>query len=209
LGEFGEWHLQTEVAMSDRRRYPRFLLRIPVEGTLRFAREVIFERYDADEVRVLSPVPAGPNEVFRIRDVALRPPLALDASVQESTPTMVDGTVHHRLRLRLSLPRDVAHRADIMGTLGRDVSVQMREVNRAGCLLESQACVEVGAVAEIVLMVAGRVSSGVVRIARAQLLPGHTNAFRIGAEFVSRGASGTLRPAAVDRLATDEEWTNY
>jgi hypothetical protein len=40
-------------------------------------------------------------------------------------------------------------------------------------------------------------------------VPGHARAFRIGAEFVSRGVSGTLRPPAVDRLATEEEWTNY
>ncbi len=52
----------TLVAMSGRRRHPRFLLPNPVEALLRLREEVTVERWDASEIEVLAPAPCRRGE---------------------------------------------------------------------------------------------------------------------------------------------------
>ncbi len=192
--------------MTDRRRYQRFLLRVPLQGSLRFANDVLFERYDGEEIQVVSPVPAGPNEMLRINDVALRPPLALAVRVEESSPVMIDGSLHHRLRLRPTTAPDDVQRAELMVSLGHEVPVRVLEICRTGCLLETEEQVEAAAVGELTLVIAGRVSSAVVRVARSLLVPGRPRTHRVGGVFLSRGRCGGSLPLAIDRLASEQEW---
>lgn len=191
--------------MTDRRRNPRFLLRTPLEGRLRLTREVLVERYDAEELVVLSSEAASQDEVLQMNDVALRPPLAVDIVVKGSAPVMVDGSVQHRLSLRTS-PNGI-HRADVVGSLLREVRVRLRDICRAGCLLESEAALPPDAIGELVLVVDGHLSSAMVRITRCQRLSGRGRAYYAGAIFDGRGMRGLSLPAAVDRFAREKEWS--
>ncbi len=191
--------------MTDRRRNPRFLLRTPLEGRLRVTREVLLERYDAEELVVLSPEAAAHDEVLQMNDVLFRPPLGVDVVVKGSAPVMVDGSMQHRLSLRTS-PNGI-HRADIVGSLMREVRVRVRDICRAGCLLESEAVLPPDAQGELVLIVDGHLSSAMVRITRCQRLPGRGRACYLGAVFEGRGMRGLSLPAAVDRFAGEQEWS--
>ncbi len=190
--------------MTDRRRNQRFLLRAPLEGRLRLTREVLVERYDPEELVVLSPVPAAQNDVLQMNDVLLRPPLAVNVKVRESAPVMVNGTMQHRLSLRAS--SNGIHAAQIVGSLAKEVAVRLRDVCRNGCLLEGDTFLEPGNVGELMLVIGGHLSSGIVRVTRCQMVAGRAPACYIGAEFVGRGMRGMSLPLAVDRLAGEEEW---
>ncbi len=191
--------------MTDRRRNPRFQLRTPLEGRLRLTREVLVERYDAGELVVLSPEAASQDEVLQMNDVLLRPPLAVDVVVKGSAPVMVDGSMQHRLSLQAS-PNGI-HRADIVGSLMREVRVRLRDICRAGCLLESEAALPPDVVGELVLIIDGHLSSAMVRVTRCQRLPGRGRAHYAGAIFEGRGMRGLSLPLAVDRVAGEQEWS--
>ncbi len=190
--------------MTDRRRNRRFQLRTPLEGRLRLTREVLFERYDPEELVVLSPVAASRDEQLQMNDVLLKPPLAINVTVTSSTPIVVEGSVRHRLALRTS--GNGIHPADIVGSLAREVPVRMRDVCRNGCLLESEAPLDGGAMGELVLVIGGHLSSGLVRILRCLRVAGRGRAFTAGAEFVGRGMRGMSLPRAIDRIAGESEW---
>jgi hypothetical protein len=192
--------------MTCRRRHQRFLLRVPLQGSLRFATDVLFERYDGQEMQVLSPLPAERNELLRINDVGLRPPLGLGMRVEESLPVIVDGAVQHRLRLRTAPAASDVHRADLMVTLGHDMPVRVLNISHGGCLVEGDEPVDLAALGELMLVVGGRVSSGLVRVSRSLAVPGRGAARRIGVQFVGRGSCGGSLPLAVGRLAEEEEW---
>jgi len=192
--------------MTCRRRYQRFHLRVPLQGSLRFATDVLFERYDGQEIQVLSPVPAERNELLRVNDVGLRPPLALGVRVEGSQPVMVDGAVHHRLRLRAAPSAADVHRTDIMINVGHEVPVRVLDICHGGCLLEAEEAAEPAAVGELVLFIGGRASSGLVRVCRSMPMPGRGSTRRIGVQFIGRGTSGGSLPLAVGRLAEEEDW---
>ncbi len=191
--------------MTDRRRTPRFLLRTPFEARLRLTREVLLERYDAEELVVLSPEAASQQEVLHMQDVLLRPPLAVDVVVTGSAPVMVDGSVQHRLSLR-TLPNSI-HRPDIVGSLVREVAVRLRDICRSGCLIESDVALPPDVIGELVLILDGHLSSAMVRITRCQRLSGRGRAYFAGTVFEGRGMRGLSLPAAVDRFAAEKEWS--
>ncbi len=190
--------------MTDRRRNPRFLLRTPLEGRLRLTREVLVERYGPEELVVLSPEDGSQDEVLQMNDVLLRPPLAVDVVVKGSAPVIVDGSVQHRLSLR-TMPNAI-HRCDIVGSLMRELPVRLRDICRAGCLIESEVALTPNALGELVLIIEGHLSSAMVRITRCQRLSGRGRAFYAGALFEGRGMRGLSLPAAVDRFAGEKEW---
>ncbi len=192
--------------MTCRRRYQRFLLRVPIQGSLRFATDALFERFDGQEIQVLSPVPAERNEVLRVNDVVLRPPIALAVRVEETEPVMVDGTLRHRLRLRGAPTTADVHRTEIMVNLGHEMPVRVIDISYGGCLLEAEDAVEPAALGELLLVIGGRVSSGLVRIGRSTPIAGRGSTRRIAVQFVGRGSAGGSLPLAIGRLAEEEDW---
>ena len=80
----------------------------------------------------------------------------------------------------------------VVGVLGRDLTVRLLEISRAGCLLESSCCVPVGTMGALSVDVDGKEYVDQVRIARCQSIAGAGNTHRLGAEFLSLYMPGAL-----------------
>jgi hypothetical protein len=92
----------------------------------------------------------------------------------------------------------------VVGVLGRDLSVRLLEISRAGCLLESSSQLPVGTLGDLAVEVDGEEYVDQVRIARCQAIAGAGNTHRLGAEFLTLHMPGarSLRRYAVE-LAAD------
>jgi hypothetical protein len=91
----------------------------------------------------------------------------------------------------------------ILGVLGRDLSVRLLEISRAGCLLESGCDVAVGTLAALSVNVDGQEYADQIRIARCQRIAGAGDTHRLGAEFLSlhRPGDRSLRRYAAELAA--------
>ena len=79
----------------------------------------------------------------------------------------------------------------MIGVLGRDLTVRLLEISRAGCLLESSCHVAVGTLGALsVEAVDGTEDVDQVRVARCQPLVGAGDTHRVGAEFLSLHTPG-------------------
>ncbi len=85
--------------MPGRRRETRFLPSAPWNAALHTVEDVVLERSDGDEIWVVGGTPArrGAALILEIATGGLR----LDVSVMNSEPVLVDGSVRHRLRLKV------------------------------------------------------------------------------------------------------------
>lgn len=85
--------------------------------------------------------------------------------------------------------------ADVVGLLGRDVTVELLNISRSGCLIESPSVIPAGAFGTLSVEIDGRTYVEDVRIARCLTVPGAGERHRIGIEFLSlrRPGSGSLR----------------
>jgi hypothetical protein len=96
--------------MLGRRKHVRFLLSEPVTASLRLREEVTIERWDQDEVVVLSPEPIKPEERLTL-EIPGQSHRRVHVRVLDSRPAVVDDTaIRHRLRLGIDQPAaEVAH----------------------------------------------------------------------------------------------------
>jgi hypothetical protein len=87
--------------MLGRRRHSRFSLAEPIEGTVQIREDIAVERWDDDEIVVLSPEPCRVRERLRL-EFPGNSPRRIIATVLESRPAVVDdGLIRHRLRLAI------------------------------------------------------------------------------------------------------------
>jgi hypothetical protein len=85
--------------MTGRRRHPRYLLNEPLDARLRVREEVAIERWDEDEILVLSTAPSRAADSL-ILELPGPDPRHLRVRVDESRPVVApDGSLRHRLRL--------------------------------------------------------------------------------------------------------------
>jgi PilZ domain len=73
----------------------------------------------------------------------------------------------------------------VIGVLGRDHTVRLLEISRAGCLLESSRPVAVGTVGSLVVRVEGTEYVDRLRVARCEEVAGAGGRHRLGAQFLS------------------------
>ena len=98
--------------MADRRRDKRFNVTVPVSGTLRIFPDVIVHEDAEGEWVAISRQPAAAGETF-ILDVMQvdrlegEGPRRVPVRVIESRPVLIDGEVHHHIRLHGSVPAHV------------------------------------------------------------------------------------------------------
>jgi hypothetical protein len=87
--------------MTGRRLHARYLLTQPLEGNLRVREEVTIERWDDDEIVVISPVPSRHAEDLTL-ELPGTDPRHLQVKVEESRPIVTpDGSLCHRVRLAI------------------------------------------------------------------------------------------------------------
>jgi hypothetical protein len=85
--------------MTGRRRHARYLLTEPIEGSLRVREDVAIERWDDNEVVVISSTPSRPADTLTLELPGVDPRHVV-VTVAESRPVVApDGSLRHRLLL--------------------------------------------------------------------------------------------------------------
>lgn len=85
--------------------------------------------------------------------------------------------------------------SDAIGLLGREIAVELFNISRSGCLLESRSAIPAGAVGTLSVEIDGTSYTDNVRVARCQALPGSGDRHHVGVEFLPliRPGVGSLR----------------
>ena len=85
-----------------------------------------------------------------------------------------------------------------VGSIGRDVVVQLVDVSRSGCLLNSPVVIPVGTLGILSLEIDGEVYTDDVRVARCLQVPGTGERHHVGVEFLAlrRASRESLRSYA-------------
>jgi hypothetical protein len=86
--------------MFGRRSDARFALNSSTEGVLSVLREVVVERFEGTDIVAISQEAGILEEKMLIEIPEQDVNIAVGVQVVESRPTVIDGTVRHRLRLR-------------------------------------------------------------------------------------------------------------
>lgn len=87
--------------MSGRRSHPRFAVASPWEGSLRVLKDVVVQRTEREELLAISHTAGVLGEEMTLDLLGSGKTLALRVHVIESRPVIIEGTVRHRLRLRM------------------------------------------------------------------------------------------------------------
>jgi hypothetical protein len=94
----------------------------------------------------------------------------------------------------------------VIGVLGRDLSVRLLEISRAGCLLESSHPVAVGTIGSLAVDVQGTGYVDRLRVTRCEAIAGAGERHHLGAQFLSLYTPGdkSLRQYVAERAAEVE-----
>jgi hypothetical protein len=199
--------------MSNHRRYPRFALTDPWQGTLRTLLGVVVQPGDfEDQLVVISEKPGLTDEVLILDVLANGEAVRLTVRTLDSHPVVHEGAVWHRLRVAVfkggSDPGGLAamfNGNELFGVLGRQVPVRLFNISGGGCLLESRSRLDPGTTGGVRLGQRKREQyRDDVRVTRCQALEGAGSVYLVGAEFlwIRRPDKRSLR-RVVRRLQRD------
>ena len=92
---------------------------------------------------------------------------------------------------------------DVLGVLTRELQVRIINCSYSGCLVETDARVEVGTVGSLRLVFDGNELSDDVQVVRCQPIQGAGSVYQVGAQFLLTGPPGdrSLRRAVTQKLA--------
>jgi hypothetical protein len=194
--------------MIGRRSYQRFSLGQPWSGAVRVLRGVSVYSTAEAELRVFSQAPGVIGEEMSLVLTASVGSITLPVQVLDSRPVIIDGALHHRVRLGIvcETASDMANDLcrpdgwnrnevtaavdrllqanDVVGIVGRHVPVRLIDISTSGCLFESWVRLDVGTHATVRVAHDGREFTDDVRVARSQPRAGSSGVFQLGAEFL-------------------------
>lgn len=87
--------------MSGRRSHARFAVSPAVEGVVRVLRDVMVQQNGDQELTVISREPGVLDECMALEIGESAEGVSMRVAVAESRPLIMDGSVRHRLRLRV------------------------------------------------------------------------------------------------------------
>jgi hypothetical protein len=162
-----------------------------------------------DELVVVSEKPGLAGEILRLDVFQNGDAVGFTVRMTESQPLVCDTAIRHRLRLAVLTrcersahgPMGYSHsppsrngqlgslgarftHSDLFGVLGREVPVQLLNIGRGGCLLESSLRVEDGTTGEVRLGSRYARYHDDIRITRCVALEGAGSVYLMGAEFL-------------------------
>ena len=79
--------------------------------------------------------------------------------------------------------------APLTATISRHVPIKVADISAAGCFIESVEPISEGTVGTLVLDLEGRRYVETIRVCRVEPVRSHGNRFRVGAQFLTLGAS--------------------
>jgi hypothetical protein len=178
----------------NRRKFQRFMLRGPWGAQLRSCTEVTIDVVRTGQFNVISSQPAKAAELLTLELSSGR--TCVDVQVVSSTPFFVDDTVFHRVRLQR---RDQSAGIDAVAalssaSLARVVNVEVLEISRHGCLIESHVPLAEGSVGRLRVENDAGPFIDDVRISWSVRLKGAGSRCRAGAEVltISRAEESSL-----------------
>ena len=101
--------------MGDRRRHQRFVMTDACEGTFQLLEDVTIEDVSADQWRLLSVSPAKPGEIVSVEVPGEQGNgnAVFRGQVAESRPVMTDGSLRHRVVVKMTSPADEPSPGDV------------------------------------------------------------------------------------------------
>ena len=212
--------LPTCIAMADRRCEKRFNVTVPANGVLRICPDVIVHE-DAEGKWVgISRQPATAGEAFILTVAPFdglggELPRRVAVRVIESRPIMVDGRMHHHIRLHSEVPALIQFEQqlclmtgelDVPPVLTKESSVLVVDVSTGGCLLESRRWIEVGTNATLQLQFGTEACKDDVEVVRCEMLASAPALYRLGVRLLRTRPRqpGTIRHA-VARYLTEQD----
>jgi hypothetical protein len=101
--------------MGDRRRHQRFVMTDACEGTFQLLEDVTIEDVSADQLRLLSVSPAKPGEVVSVEVPGEQGNgnAVFRGQVAESRPVMTDGSLRHRVVVKMTSPGEESSPGDV------------------------------------------------------------------------------------------------
>ena len=87
--------------MSGRRSHPRFAVTTPWDGAIRILRDVVINRIGVDELLAVSNAPAIVGEMLSLEVIGAGQRATMRVQVLDSRPVIIDGSVRHRVGLKL------------------------------------------------------------------------------------------------------------
>jgi len=101
--------------MGDRRRHQRFVMTDACEGTFQLLEDVTIEDLCADQLQLLSVSPAKPGEVVSVEVPGEQGNgnAVFRGQVAESRPVMTDGSLRHRVVVKMTSPGDESSPGDV------------------------------------------------------------------------------------------------
>jgi hypothetical protein len=179
--------------MSGRRSHQRFTISSATEGTLRVLRDVLVERTLGDDFVAIGRHAGVIGETLRM-EAAEAPEGALLVRVIESRPVVTDGTMRHRLLLRLadaspatgSVGSDTApvpNSVQMLAVLIREIPVRVLNCSSSGSLLECPAPIELSTVASLRLVLQEEELIDHLQVVRCRPIEGGSS-YHVGGEFL-------------------------
>jgi PilZ domain len=160
------------------------------------------------ELRAFSQAPGVIGEEMSLVLAASVGSITLRVQVLDSRPVIIDGALHHRVRLGIlwetasDMENDLRRpdgwnreevmatvgallqANDVVGIVGRHVPVRLIDISTSGCLFESWVRLDVGTHITVRVAHDGREFTDDVRVARSQPKAGSSGVFQVGAEFL-------------------------
>ena len=180
--------------MFGRRSYQRFSVAGSPAGTLRVLRDVLIERVGPGEVVAIGRHPAAADDVLTLE--ASERGNVLPVRVLESRPTLVEGTVRHRLSLSmidktaespLTQPEGAVNGSgSSLAVLAKTIPVRLLNCSSCGCLLECFAPMDIALIASVHIAMDGEELADDMHIVRCQQIEGSSR-YHVGGEFLWTG----------------------
>ncbi len=194
--------------MSNRRRHPRFALTNPWLGTLCTHSDVIVEprrqQDSADQVVIISQTSGEMDEKLTLTIMHNGDSASMTARVMNSHPIIDEGSFRHRVILKvigLSDPSGPSARVpaqtpeclqsmvsaghgDLLGVIGREITVSLLNISGSGCLLEGSRPFEIGSSGEVRVVSHHHTYRDDLRITRRHLVTAERSVCFAGAEFL-------------------------
>ncbi len=195
--------------MTNRRRYQRFVVSDPWEGTLRVGQDVVVEEWDGGVLTVVAP---GIDGRFFSMQMEWHDAGALHsvrARLTDVEPLVRGGAVSCRMRLALDGDRrhdrpaleSLADELPAAGRLVREMPVEIHDFSQGGVLMDTTTPVSVGAVGRLaVANPNGHFWSDGVRITRSLALRRSGFTCRAAAELLPQQEAGDSLRAVFRRL---------
>ena len=202
--------------MADRRCEKRFNLTAPTNGAFRVFPDVVVNKDAEGEWVGISRQPVTVGETFiltvvQFDSLARELPRRVPVRVIESRPVLVDGQMHHHIRLHSNVLAPIQFEQqlslktgelDLQPVLTQESSVRVVNVSLGGCLFESRLGIDVRTIATLQLQLDTEDCREDVEVVRCEMIRPAPALYHVAVRLLRTRARqpGTIRHAVARHL---------